>query len=186
MQTVGVILVILNILTIAAPIAVVAVNYQNNLSELVIPSEISQLMNNTFPSGLEVKLPTIVNVTSNNLTQTVTLTVNFTNPVNYNLTLKEITANIQCQNHNFSLGKANISEPTQIPALQTIQLIIFFNWTPEAENHFQSEHLGATSLAIKIVDLSVNMNEIMIQIPQTIGPIEVPFTLQETLTKIEN
>ena len=117
MQTIGVILIIINILTVAAPIAVIATSYQSDFSELIVPPQITQIMNDTFPSGLEIQLPTLVNATIDNASHAVTLTVNFTNPINYNLTLKAITADIQCKNHNFSLGNVALSEPIQIPAL---------------------------------------------------------------------
>lgn len=174
MQTVGVILIIINILTIAAPIAVIATSYQSDFSELVVPPQITQMLNDTFPSGLEIQLPTLVNATVDNASHAVTLTVNFTNPINYNLTLKAITADIQCQNHNFSLGNVALSEPIQISALQTVQIKVICVWTTEAENHFITAHTESANLQVKLNNLTININEIMIQMQQSIGPIDVP------------
>ena len=174
MQTVGVILIIINILTVAAPITVIATSYQSDFSELIVPPQITQIMNDTFPSGLEIQLPTLVNATIDNASRAVTLTVNFTNPINYNLTLKAITADIQCQNHNFSLGNVVLSEPIQISALQTAWIKVICVWTIEAENHFLTAHTGSSSLQVKLNNLTININEIMIQMPQSIGPIDVP------------
>lgn len=54
MQAAGVILVLINILTIAAPFAVVAITYQDNFSEVVVPPQVAQVMGETFPSGLRI------------------------------------------------------------------------------------------------------------------------------------
>ncbi len=177
MQAVGVILVLINVLTLAAPFAVVAVTYQDNLSEAVVPPQVAQIMGETFPSGLEFTLPTFVDATVNNTSRIVTLTVNFTNPLNYNLTLKEVSADVVCRAHNFSLGHADVAGPLSIPAAGSVQVNIVYVWTQAAENHFLSMHEGATSVQVNLNNVAVNVNDITLELPESIEcPVDIPLT----------
>ena len=176
MQWVSVILVLINVATIATPFAVVAVTYQSNLSELVAPPQITQIMDNTF-AGDQIQLPIFVGAAIDNVSRTAILTFNFTNPLNYNLTLKEVTADVQCSAHNSTLGNVYVdSLPVFIPAAETVQIKVVCAWTTQAETHFAAEHAGASSVDVSLVNLKINVNEIVIQMSEPIGIPNVPIT----------
>ena len=175
MQWVGVLLILVNVATIVTPFAVVAVTYQNNLTELVAPPEITQIMNSTF-SGAQFQMPVFAGASIDNSSRTATLTFNFTNPLNYNLTLKDVSADVFCSAHNFTLGQVSLESPVFIPAAQDIQINIVCAWTAEAENHFATEHAGATVIDVNLVNLALNVNEIVLQMSERIGVPNVPIT----------
>jgi len=177
MQAAGVILVLINILTIAAPFAVVAITYQDNFSEVVVPPPVAQVMGETFPSGLEFSLPTFVDAAVDESSRTVTLTVNFTNPLNYNLTLKEVSADVVCRAHNVSLGHADVEGQMFVPAAKSVQVDIVYVWTYAAEAHFLAEHSGEMSVQVNLIDITVNVNDITLEIPEAIEcPVDIPLT----------
>jgi hypothetical protein len=174
MQAVGIILVLINVFTIVTPFAVVMVTYQSDFSGLVVPPQIMQLMNETFPSGLEFKLPTFVGATIDNISRTITFTVNFSNPLNYNLTLKEVSSDVVCREHNFTLGHAEIIGNMVIPANETVQISVVCTWTQIVESHFLITHADETTLQVNIQDLSLNVNDVTLEVPKT---IELPFDI---------
>ncbi len=174
MQAVGVVLVLISVLTVAAPFAVVAMTYQNNLSELVIPPQVAQIVDETFPSGLEFTLPTFVGSSVDSAARAITLTVNFTNPLNYNLTLKEISADVVCREHNITLGHADVGKDMVIPAAQSVEVDIVFAWSQTAEDHFLQNHLDERSIQVNLINATVNVNDIKLKLPEA---IEIPFDI---------
>jgi hypothetical protein len=172
MNILGALLAILNIVTILGPVAGVAVMYQNNLQATVIPPQIQDLINGgngnlgsdeSLFSGASFQLPQFVSATADTIARSVTINLNFTNPLNYDLNLNSITADIVCQEHNFTLGHANLVQPTILRANITSNLEIVCQWTLESENHFLTDHAGALGVDVNIVGLTIDVNGITIQ-----------------------
>jgi hypothetical protein len=164
---------ILTVITIAinvVPITGVLLIYRNNLLGLVVPPEISTLVND--PSTI-LNDPSIAEESLGNLTfvdsqydatsRTVTATFQFTNPFKFDLTVDSMTADIQCDAHDFPMGHAIISNPVDVLAGETATIDVVGTWTQDAINHFQTAHVGARSIDIELVGLVITVNGISVQ-----------------------
>jgi hypothetical protein len=182
MRVLGVFFVLLNVITLVGPVLGVVLAYQDNLKGMVIPPQVENMMSGgSFFTGGKIELPQFVSATPDLAGRTVTLVFEFTNPFNYDLMVKSISADIECSLHGFTLGHASLVEPTNIPAGATSELIIRCTWTEEAEAHFRTEHPSATNIDAKVVGLIINVNDITIQSNEeylinvpTAGPLELP------------
>jgi hypothetical protein len=171
MQAIGIILVLINVLTVAGPVVGVAIMYQDNLTELVVPPEVTRILNNTIAITEQTPLVKIVSFELNNATRTVTLTANFTNPLNCTLSLRSMSANVICKSHSYTLGQLTLGQEVDLPALEMTPVIAVCTWTGTAEIHLQMEHAGATSLDVILVGFAVNVNDMNMEMSE---PIEIP------------
>jgi hypothetical protein len=174
MQILGLVLILINVGTIAGPVAGVALIYQNNLIELVIPPQVQQIVTDTIDTGRSLHLPQYVNSTCDPSTGTVTATFSFTNPFDLNLTINSMSADVQCHTHSFPLGHVAIINPVQLSAGETATVTIVFTYTEAAENHFQTEHAGETSIGIDLVNSSLDISGISVEAPQLVTAPNVP------------
>jgi hypothetical protein len=147
---------------------------------MVIPPQVENMMSGGSFVG-KIGLPQFVSATPDLAGRTVILVFKFTNPFNYDLMVKSISADIVCSLHDFTLGHASLVEPTNIPAGATVELTIRADWTEEAETHFLTEHSGATNIDAKVVGLRINVNDITVESNEayavsvpTGGPLELP------------
>src|SRR5512138_1265568 len=97
-------------------------------------------------SGASLEFPQFVKAMADPATRSVTIYLNFTNPFKYDLNLNSISADIICQEHNFTLGYANLLQPTTLKSSQTSDLAVVCEWTEDAENHFLSAHPGSSGV----------------------------------------
>jgi len=173
MQTLGTILTLITIATALGPMAAVVIQYNNNLSELVVPNEVSEMLNNTIGTG-QFEMPVFVSSQYDNATHTVRLTFNFTNTFAYNLTLKSISGDAQCTLHNQTLGFLSLNGTVEIPAGETTQIPVLCALTENAENHFRTDHPGAASVDVKVLDLTLNVNDVTVQLSESVDLPNVP------------
>lgn len=173
-------LILLNVIMLVGPVVGVVLVYQNNLKGMVITPQVENIMSGGSFMG-KIELPQFVSATPDLAGRTVTLVFKFTNPFNYDLMVKSISANIECSSHGFVLGNASLIQPTNIPAGATVELSILASWTKEAETHFSTEHPGATNIDAKVVGLKINVNDITVESDEeypisvpTGGPLELP------------
>ncbi len=174
MQVLGILLVLINVATIVGPVVGVAIVYQDNLTELVIPPELIQLLNSTVALGNQATLAQILDFSIDNNTRTLTLTVGFTNPLNYTLSLNSFSGTLECAQHNFFFGVLNLESPVALPAAQTTEVNLVCIWTSDAEAHFRSAHPGATNVDLNLLDLIINVNSINLALSQPVGVPNVP------------
>jgi hypothetical protein len=197
-RAIGVFFVLINVITLVGPVLGVVLAYQDNLKGLVVTPQVENMMSGgSFLTGGKFDLPQFVSATPDLAGRTVSLVFEFTNPFDYDLTVKSISADIVCSEHGFLLGHASLAEPTNIgesatvamdfveptliPAGATAELNIRADWTEEAEVHFRTEHPGAPNIDAKIVGLKINVNDITVEsnaaypisVP-TGGPIDLP------------
>jgi hypothetical protein len=173
MNALGALLIILNVATILGPIAGVAVVYQSNLNEMVIPPQIQEIINggesssNTSKFSLftdtAVELPQFVSASADTTARSVSILLSFTNPFGFTLHLNSVDADIVCVEHNFELGHASLQQPISLTAEQTSEMTIVCQWTLEAENHFLSDHPGESGIDVNVVNLAINVNGISIK-----------------------
>jgi hypothetical protein len=189
MQAVGVILFLISIGTVVAPVGAVVLMYRDNLTQLVVPPEITDIINGnspilqqdlgisggTGPSGPEGAMAiSVVDKQIDAASRTFTITVNFTNPLNLNFTLNTLAADVQCSEHNYPLGSVGLNGAVEIPAGKASLITVMGFWTQDAENHFLTEHAGKTAINVNLVNVTIDLNGIVIQQNEPINIGDVP------------
>ncbi|XHH09826.1 MAG: hypothetical protein ACFCUE_04155 [Candidatus Bathyarchaeia archaeon] len=183
MKKVKFLLSILSILIIVAPITAEVLLYQDNLLGLIIPPEITNLMNG---GNVKTGINQIANTPfeppmlsgepqyfpENN---TVKFTYNFTNPLNTEISIKTLNAKVVCHDHGFPLGEVGIDPATLEPG-QTIDITAFGVLSQQALEHIATQHAGQSSINADFENLNVEMAGITIQmdLQQYVGNIPIP------------
>jgi len=193
MQAIGIILLLISIGTVVGPVGAVVIMYRDNLAQIVVPPQINDIFsgnsslisdnfntnynNETGPGNLDASgiiAPVIVDKQIDIVSRTFTLTVNFTNTFNFNLTLNQFSAGVVCSQHNYPLGNVQLSQAVEIDAGQTAQLLISGLWTQDAESHVVSGHGGASQIDANLVDVTIDVNGITIQQSEPVSIGSVP------------
>ena len=102
MQKVRIILILVSVLTLLTPFAVVGITYRNNPVQMVVPSQIKQIIgsfgssnsgsgNGNFISG---------NMAVSGASSTNTFASQFTNPFNFSVTLYSVNATVTTSSNN--------------------------------------------------------------------------------------
>lgn len=175
MQTLGLILVLINIGAIAVPVTAVTVMNLDNPIEMIVPPKVEQIVTSLTSTGGSWEPPQYVSSTVDVSSQTVSAVFSFTNPFNLDLRINSISADVVCVAHTFALGDAELSSPVQLNRGTTAMITIVFTWTQQAEQHFMTEHAGATSVNVELVNLDLDVSGITVQVPESIS-LNVPLT----------
>lgn len=121
MQALSVVLVLISIGTIVGPMAGAVIIYRDNLSQLVVPPQINNLVNGNNnnsnnndnngnvgsgnfgvgASGGGFPTPTFVSEQINIEAKTFTVTVNVTNTFNYDLTINTLNATVESNQDHY-------------------------------------------------------------------------------------
>ncbi len=190
MQLLRILLILINISIIVGPLIGVAIIYRNNLEALVVPPEVKEIFDNTINpqsstqnqssnnSGNssehnDVAIPQYVNSTYDPATRTLTVVFKFTNPVDFSISLNEVSADVQCHAHNYLLGHARLSNSMQIPAKETVDIKVLFVTTSDAEQHFQAQHSDQSTISADLVNIVANVSGMSIQIPDSYN-VDIP------------
>ena len=195
MQVLGLVLILINVGAIVGPIAGVVIVYRSNLLDLVVPPEVQEIIGNTInsvtasnpsnpsgtpsspdnPSGGNLALPQYVSSSYDPVARTVTAIFNFTNPFNFNVSINAVSADVKCHAHTFLLGHAAMSNPVEVPPMQTADITVIFTWTEAAQEHFQKEHAGQTTINVDLLNITVNVSGISIETPETYN-VDIPIS----------
>jgi len=171
MQLLGLVLILINIGAIATPIAGVVIIHSNDLSEIIIPPEVEEIITNTLNTEESIQLPQYVSSTYDTSTKTAKATFNFTNPYEFTLTLYTISADLQCTNHDIPLGHAALDDQVQINPEETEELTINFMWTQTAQTHFLNQHANEPNIDIDLENMQLDISGIDIEIPEQVTMI---------------
>jgi hypothetical protein len=191
MQAIGIILLLISIGTVVGPVGAVVIMYRDNLAQIVVPPQINDIFSgnsslisdnfntnyNNEPGNIDASgiiTPVIVDKQIDIVSRTFTLTVNFTNTFNFNLTLNQFSAGVVCSQHNYPLGNVQLSQAVEIDAGQTAQLLISGLWTQNAESHVISEHGSASQIDVNLVNVTIDVNGITIQQSEPVSIGSVP------------
>lgn len=197
MKKLGIILLLISILIIVGPVGAVVVMYHNNIVQLVDPPQANSLIKansapliptNTASSSSSsgnssndnsplagISTPVFVGAQIDNASRTFTVTVNYTNTFNYDLTLNNFTANaVIADNNNYPLGSISLASPVTIPAGQTCEVTVSGFWTLDAQNYIAANYPGANSVNVDLVNATANVNGLTIQDNQPISVGSVP------------
>jgi LEA14-like dessication related protein len=175
MQTVGLVLILINILAIAGPAAAVAAVYYNDPVEMIIPSKVEEAITSAIRTDENIEMPQYIGSTYDTTSRTVTATFSFKNPFEFDLTVNTVSADVECVTHSFSLGHAQLSNPVTIDAGTTATITVVFAWTQTAENHFLAEHSNEENSSINLVNLGLDVSGIEVETPEKIS-LTVPLT----------
>jgi hypothetical protein len=145
--------------------------HRNNLLELVVPPNLSEILSGTFFTDGSLEPPKFVGSEYDVASRTVTLTFNFTNPFKFDMTINSMTANVECAADNFLLGNAALKQPVKLPAGETALITIAGTWTEAAIDHFQTAHPGAENIDVNLVRLIVDLDGVTVQMNE---PVRVP------------
>jgi hypothetical protein len=193
MHALSVVLLLISIGTIIGPIGAVAIMYRDNLVQLVVPPQISNLINgnnnvmqdngnnnnnndngNNNSGGGGLINPVFVGAQINSEARTFTVTVNVTNSFSYDLTLNSINATVESSQDNYQLGTISLTTPVTILTNQTSAVTVSGAWTQDAENYVLNNYGGATSIDVNLVNTTVDVNGIVIQETQPINVGNIP------------
>lgn len=170
-------LLILTTLAIAiGPIAGVLIIHQNNLVDAVMPSDLVEAISDPFASETPFEPPTLVDSQYDSTSRTTTLTFNFTNPLNLDLTINSMFSDLECTIHKKPLGNSSLTESVSILAGANAFLTVSGTWTEEAINHFQTEHKDAKTTSIDLVRLKLSVKGINLELNDRITIPNVPIT----------
>ena len=168
MQLLGIFLILLNVGAIAAPVAGVIMMHTNDLSQVIIPSNIEEIVTNTIGNEESIELPQYVCSSFDPETRTAQVTFSFSNTFEFDLVLNAVSAKIMCLDHGIKLGYAKLKEEVEIKQKETQEIIIKFVWTKEAETHFLAKHIDQTAVDVKLVDIELDISGINIDVPEEV------------------
>jgi hypothetical protein len=193
MQLIGVHLTILSISLIVVPVGAVVFIYRDNLTGLVVPPEFEGVLygDTSFILNDDVKsvsgydndpnavfsnfvTPTFVDAQVDKNQNTFTVRVNVTNPLNYDLTLNELSTDIQSLDGQ-TLSSVNVAHQYVIVSGQSTIIQVDGSWT-EAGDHFITEHWGDRSVTVAVANIVVDVNGIKVERAQPLTvslPIEL-------------
>ncbi len=191
MKKVKILLTLLTIIITVTPIAVQLIAYQDNLMGLIIPPELSNLMNGGSSNngiGEVANMPGFEPPALSGEPQffpannTVKFTYNFTNPLNTQITVTTLEAEVVCHEHGFPLGTVAI-DPTTLAPKQTVDITAFGVLSDAALQHIMEQHPGQSSINADFKNLNVDMGGVTIQMDQqqNIGEIPIPSDFSEYL-----
>jgi len=174
MDKIRLFLILFTLTTTLGPVLGVMILYRNNLLGLIAPPAVAELVSGTFVKEGSLEPPNLVSSDYDVKSRTVTLTFNFTNPFNFDLTLKSMSANVECDVHRVPLGVAVLKTPVDVLASETSLITVLCTWTQDAISHFQSSHTGAESIDVDLVGLTIDTSGINIQMKERINIPNVP------------
>lgn len=145
------------------PLVGILLMYQGDWAALVVPPEITDIINDGVISENPLESITFVDSNYDPEARTLTLTFEVTNPLNYDLTVNSMSAEARCDEHDFPMGQLTIAHPVTMRAGETARIDVTGTWTEEAVNHLETAHAGAPTIGIKVVGITVTVNGVTIQ-----------------------
>lgn len=197
MQVVGVLLVILSISLVAAPVGAVVILYRDDLAGLVVPSEIKGVLNgdtsfilvddveaidgysddpNEILSGFVT--PTFVDAQVDESSKTFSVRVNVTNPLNYDLTLNELSTDVQSIQGQ-TLASVDVAHPYTMASGESTIIQVQGSWTQAGEG-FITDHWYDQSITIALANIVVDVNGVKVERAEPLT-VSLPVTLSGVL-----
>ena len=168
MQILGLALILISVCSIVVPVAGVVIIYSDDLSQLIIPSELEKVLSETINTDESLELPVYVSSSYDKSSRTVQAIFRFTNPFDFTIMLNILSANLECTAHYFSLGSASLINEVQINGGATEDIVINFMWTEAAEDHFLNEHADESTIEIQLMNMQLDVSGISIGVPEEV------------------
>ena len=184
MDKVRLILTLVTIAIVVIPIVGMLLAYQGNLIGLFVTPEMSQIADDFLDGGDSdgngLELPQIVGEPEyDEATGTFSVSFEYTNTLPFDMSVNSLTGNIECEEHHFTLGVANLSQPVSIDQGETEMLTVVGSWTDDALGHFENFHGDEQYVAVILADFTVDISGIQLeldpnQLGQSMEDMEVP------------
>ncbi len=168
MQILGLVLILISVCSIAIPVAGVVILYSDDLSQLIIPSELEEVLSETINTDESLELPVYVSSSYDISSRTVQAIFRFTNPFDFTIMLNVLSADLECIAHHFSLGSASLDNEVQINGGATEDIVINFIWTEAAQDHFLNEHADESTIEIQLMNMQLDVSGISIGVPEEV------------------
>lgn len=197
MQVVGVLLAILSVSLVAAPVGAVVIIYSDDLTGLVVPAEIKGVINGdtSFILNDDVKsidgysddpnellsgfvTPTFVDAQVDESARTFSVRVNVTNPLNYDLTLNELSADVQSIQGE-TLASVDVAHPYTMVSGESTIIEVQGSWT-QAGEVFITYHWYDQSITIALANIVVDVNGVRVERGEPLT-VSLPVTLSGVL-----
>ena len=159
-------LTLITIVIVVVPIVGILLAHQDNLLGLFVTPELVETAEDLFGGDGEVGLepPTMVGEPEYDVaTHTFSMTFQFKNSFPMDITIKSLSANIECTEHRFPLGNAHLSEAVSIGRGKTGTLTVVGAWTEAAITHCGNLHGDEELVDVVFVDFAVDISGIQIQ-----------------------
>jgi hypothetical protein len=177
MKKLKIILILLTIAITLTPITLEVLLYQDNLLDLIIPPEITNLVNSSNNnSNPQFELPQPVGEPQYNPeTKTFSYTFNFTNPLQTPLELNNLQVGIVSHNDGVFLGNITINKPLKLDPGQTTDITVLGKLSDDAINYLKRKSTTQNSINLDFINLNVDLSGIQLQLDkQNIGDIAIP------------
>ena len=183
MNKLKIFLTVLSVLITVIPIGTQVFIHRDNLVGLVIPSTFNDLLNTSVDdistadsvdiAGFSFQLPVLLNAEFFFHDSTVKMLYTFTNPLDAEITLTSMDAEIICVADNFILGSISI-EPTHFDPNQTLEIPVTCVLSRQALEHIAIEHQGQDSIKTEFKNFSVELIGVKIHIDtRKLGDLQI-------------
>jgi hypothetical protein len=182
--------IILTLITIAIsviPTAYVVFSYRDNLEALIIPPQITDIVNgetsningsitdnssDLFNPDFNLPQPT-GEPQYDPQTNTVTFDFTFTNPLSTPITVEKINSGIVTHDDAVFLGNLTTDQPIKLGSQQTGEITANAKLTDQAINYLKTQN--QSQLNVDLINLDIEVGGITVHVDrQNIGNIEIP------------
>jgi hypothetical protein len=189
MRLISVILFIISVGLIVGPVGAVVYTYREDLSGLVIPSQLKDLLqgdtssflngaNNDGDSFLGGLIePVFVGSTVDSQTRTFTMTVNITNNFTYDLTLNSLSADVKSTQDNYHLVTISLSKPVTMISGEASTVTVNGQWSQEAEALFLNNYSQELSIDVALDNIIIDLNGIIVESTEPFPIGNIPLSL---------
>lgn len=178
MDKIRLILTVITIVIVVVPLVGTFLANQGNLLGLIVPPEMNDLADDLIggEDGPGLEPPTMVGEPRYDpVSRTFSVSFQYKNSFPLDMIIKSLTGNIECVEHHFPLGTANLSEPVSIDAGETGTLTVVGAWTDDAINHFRDFHGDEILVGVVLADFAVDISGIQIGMDEgQMGQMQVP------------
>jgi hypothetical protein len=173
MDKIKLILTLVTVAITVVPIVGVLLTYQDNLVGLFVPPEINEIADKLGGGGGDdgggsdgPQVEPVGPPEYDPVSRTIRQTIDFANPVPFDITLKSMSGDVQCVEHGFDLGVASIEDSVNIPAGQSGTVTLLITWTEDAESHLGTLHGAEENVEVVLVNVGVDISGIQIGLDQ--------------------
>jgi hypothetical protein len=190
MNKVRLCLTVLTIAIMVAPLLVELALYRDNLMGLIIPPEISDIMNGGGNSNggnsaadngggfinSDFEMPQQVGEPQYDpSTKTVSFTFSFTDPLDNPVTVDTFQAGIVSRNDGVFLGNITIDKPVTLVPGESVDITALGILSDDAINYFKAHAENQQPINIDLTNLNVDVGGIIVQLDkQNLGEITIP------------
>ncbi len=174
-------LTILSILIVIGPLAGAAYVYRDNLLGLVVPPQIKNMISGGDSTGPqsqpEFQTPQLVGQPQYNAqTGAFTVSFNFTNPLTNEVSIDNLSAEVQSEEGGFSLGNISLNQPIQITPGETSIINVSGILNQATISQLEAQNPGVNGINISLENLNADVAGVNVHMDQVnnVGQLQLP------------